>query len=206
MLLSNALTLHYGRNFSMSKCHSNFLQKMYKCSNILSYCYCSHFTLPISHKRLMLQWIYHGQKMFLCVTKACFILLRQCWELGAAVCVWLHNCADLLQLMLKFKSIVNVYSVYVGVGLEPRAFIAQTWATAERLWRAWRKKAKKESRKFIIWSFCLWVFSPIGRGEISSYQALSQTRLKRTKKEHMVFLKAYTVFHIFCAVPIDGKW
>lgn len=141
MLLSNALALHYGWNFSMSKCLYNFPQKKYKCSNILTYFYCSHFTLPISHKRLMLQWIYHGQKM-LCITN--FILLRQCWELGAAVCVWLHNCADLLQLMLKFKSIVNVYSVYVGVGLEPQAFIAQTWATAERLWRAWRKKSQKK--------------------------------------------------------------
>lgn len=38
----------------------------------------------------------------------------------------MHLVADLLQLMLKFKSIVNVYGVYVGVGLEPRAFIAQT--------------------------------------------------------------------------------
>lgn len=143
----------------------------------------------------MLQWIYHGQNM-LCITN--FILLRQCWELGAAVCVWLHNCADLLQLMLKFKSIVNVYSVYVGVGLEPRAFIAQTWATAERLWRAWRKKPKKESRKFIIWSFCLGVFSPIGRGE---YQVTKHSlRLARNaqKREHMVFLKAYTVSYLLC--------
>ncbi len=154
----------------------------------------------------MLLWIYHGQKMLLCITEACFILLRQYWVLGAAVCVWLHNCTDLLQLMLKFKSIVNVYSVYVGVGLEPRAFIAQTWATAERLWRAWRKKPNKESRKFIIWSFCLRVFSPIGR---EKYQVTKHSlRLARNaqKREHMVFLKAYTVFHIFCAVPIDGKW
>ncbi len=174
-----------------------------KCSNILSYCYCSHFTLPVSHKRLMLQWIYHGQKM-LCITN--LFLLHQCWELGAAVCVWLHNCADLLQLMLKFKSIVNVHSVYVGVGLEPRAFIAQTWATAERLWRAWRKKPKKESRKFIIWSFCLWVFSPIGRGEYQVTKLSLRLARNAQKREHMVFLKAYTVFHIFCAVPIDGKW
>lgn len=91
----------------------------------------------------MLQWIYHGQKMLWCITKACFILLRQYWELGTAVCVWLHNCADLLQLMLKFKSIVNVYSVYVGVGLESQAFIAQTWATSESL----KEKAKKREQE-----------------------------------------------------------
>lgn len=97
--------------------------------------------------------------------------------------------------MLKLKSIVNVYRLYVRTGLEPQAFIAQTRATAESL-----KSVKETEREIHHLIFLSLSFLSHRYGEISSYRVLSQTPNTK-KKEHMVF----TEFHIFCALLIDGK-